>query len=84
MGKQKDTFALRLKGAAMVKYSVECSICGGDWESDGNFGVGDEETELNEFTDSLYSDGWRYSVSKTYVHVGLHCPECHANRNKPE
>lgn len=84
MGKEKDRFALELKGAAMVKYSVECCICGGYYDSDGNFGVGDEETELDEFADCLYSDGWRYSVSKTYGHVGLHCQECHKNRNKPQ
>jgi hypothetical protein len=82
--KKLTSFGESIKSYASPMYQVECSICGNTTTSSANFGYGDEKSEFDEFSRELYSDGWRVSNSKTYGHFGLHCGNCHKNRNNPE
>lgn len=68
-----------IKDNCTVKFHLECTICGAEHESDGNFLADDSETELDEFQNSLHDYGWRIFHSKEYGQVGLTCPDCIQN-----
>ena len=67
---------------AQVNFKIECNICGEKTESDADDMALDAAESLDNFKRQLWKYGWRFSVSKTYGHVGIHCPECHRDRNK--
>jgi hypothetical protein len=85
MGKQKDEFKLKLADfvETSITFTFECSICGSEKREDFEGMADDIDNAFDSLSKILYKNGWRYSVSKTYGHVGLHCEECHKNRNKP-
>ena len=76
MKKTKSEFFTQVKDYSMVKLVLECSICGVEHESDMNNSFDDADTELDEFTNSLYDDGWRIFNSKKYNQIGLTCSSC--------
>jgi transcription elongation factor Elf1 len=86
MGKRitKEKSIREFRENAQVIFKIECNICGQETESETDDMALDASEALGKFEKQLWKDGWRYSVSKTYGHVGLHCQECHKNRNKPE
>jgi hypothetical protein len=69
---------------AMVAFQIECNICGNEVDHGFNHMAIDASEALDEFKNELWSDGWRFSMSKTYGHIGIHCAECHAKRNSPD
>ena len=79
MKKTKKEFFRQVRDCSMVKVVLECSICGAEHESDMNNTFDDSEVELDEFTNSLYDDGWRIFNSKEYRQIGLTCGDCIEN-----
>jgi hypothetical protein len=67
-----------------VNFKIECNICGEETSSDTDDMALDAAESLDSFKNQLWKDGWRFSVSKTYGHIGIHCPDCHRNRNKDQ
>lgn len=64
-------------------FSLTCCICSNSFEEiEESLGFIDNIQErIEEFTENAYEEGWRESQSKVYQHIGIHCPECHKNRN---
>ena len=79
MKNEKTIVFEEVKDSAMVKFTVQCTICGVETESEGSFMCGDEEAELDEFQNNLYDDGWRRFHSKEYGQIGLTCGDCIEN-----
>lgn len=82
MNTERKKLYQEVKANVMVRVSVECTICGYERISDGNFCFDDAETELDEFQGELYDLGWRVFNSKEYGQVGLTCGDCIKQENK--
>jgi len=76
--RQLETFSDNVES----ELKMECCNCSDSFVE--NYGVGDvDDYEIikKEFAKKAYEEGWRYSVSSVFQHVGIHCPECHKYRN---
>jgi hypothetical protein len=68
-----------------VIFKMECVGCGIVFEHESD--SFDDETLgyiSEEAAQEAYKEGWRNSTSKVFDHIGIHCPECHKNRNNPK
>lgn len=68
-----------------AELKMECCICNNKFER--NYSVGDIDDyriAKEEFSQEAYSEGWRYSTSSVFNHIGIHCPSDHKNRNNPK
>lgn len=86
MGKRitKERTIREFRANARVSFRIECNICGEEAISDTDGIALDAAESLGYFEKQLWNEGWRFSVSKTYGHVGIHCSRCHLNRNNPD
>lgn len=78
--KEKQLKSFRMNYTAV--YKMECCICSDQFEEEFEcHHYEDPEEAEKKFSETLYKEGWRESTSKVYGHIGIHCPECHKNRN---
>lgn len=77
--KMLDTFLSNVNATL----TINCCICEATFEEEeeGFIFCDSLKSRIEEVTTNAYKAGWRESVSEVFGHVGIHCPDCHKNRN---
>jgi hypothetical protein len=86
LGKAAQNLLRSMDEVREVRFKIACYACGKEDE----IVTGDDDpptqtvNTLGGAAQAFYQEGWRHGVSETWQSIGIHCPRCWRNRNKPE